>query len=554
VSYIINAFTGKFDFVDTTSIPPGTVAGLTGNSGGIVGPDGSNNINLLGNNTQGINIAGNAGTNTLTISGINSSETQLGVVELATAVETTTGTSTTQAVHPSGLNTKLGPQTLNALIYGQGGAGTNLASLGAATDGQLPIGSTGNPPVLASLTQPAAGITIAGGPGTITFSLANDLLALENLAGVGFAVRSAADTWVQRTLANAADGSISFTNGNGVSGNPTILLNDRVRMQGPYWENLGFTYTVGTGTFTIHSADGTALSASNPGIIVLPSKTSFGSFLKYNITANQAFIDDNGASEIIGNLFGLTTGVAFAQDVPFYIYAVTNDALNAIAFMISRIPNRTLSPAAANIGMPSTPAADIQSSFFSFDNITAADYESNPSVCIGSFRMRMSNLDDWTVQTLAANDGIGLFQENQSFTLALGSFGAATGTYILANGGTAPVFTTNFLQYSLDRTGKVTLHYFLDGDGGADGAGAVITRMIVPFIQASANGFAIGNGFASYAAGVTNEGTYQFFDTAVNNVRFNIMTSAIANVTNSLFTNGARTLSGNITYFLSIAL
>lgn len=554
MAYIINPFTGKFDFTDTTSIPPGTVAGLTGNSGGVVGPDGSNNINILGDNTQGINIVGNGGTNTLTVSGINASESQIGVMELATAVETTTGTSITQAVHPSGLNTKLGPQTLNALIYGQGGAGTNLASLGAATDGQLPIGSTGNPPVLASLTQPAAGITIAGGPGTITFALANDLLALENLAGVGFAVRSAADTWVQRTMANASDGSISFTNGNGVAGNPTVALNNRVRMQGVYWENLGITYSAGTGVFSITSADGSALSSSNPGIIVMPNKGAFGASLKYTVTANQSFIDDNGASEIIGNLFGLTTGVAFAQDVPFFIYAVTNDALDTIAFMISRIPNRTSSPAAANIGMPSSAVADIQSSFFSIDNVTAADYESNPCICIGSFRMRMSAADDWTVQTLAANDGIGQFQENQSFTLALGSFGAATGTYILANGGTAPVFTTNFLQYTLNRQGIVLLNYFLDGDGGADGAGVVITRMVVPFISASQNAFAIGNGFASYAAGATNEATYQFFDTAVPNVRFNIMTSAIANITNSLFTNGARTLSGNLTFLISTAL
>ena len=48
---------GPGDFVQT----------LTGNSGGAVGPDLSDNINLVG--TGGVTVAGNPGTNTLTISG-----------------------------------------------------------------------------------------------------------------------------------------------------------------------------------------------------------------------------------------------------------------------------------------------------------------------------------------------------------------------------------------------------------------------------------------------------------------------------------------------------
>jgi hypothetical protein len=40
---------------------------LTGNVGGAVGPDGSFNINIIGNNATGINVIGMPGTNTLTI-------------------------------------------------------------------------------------------------------------------------------------------------------------------------------------------------------------------------------------------------------------------------------------------------------------------------------------------------------------------------------------------------------------------------------------------------------------------------------------------------------
>ena len=142
---------------------------LTGNSGGAVPPDGVGNIDVLGNNGVGIDIVGTPGSNLLTVIGLSASETQIGVVELATAAETTTGTSTTLAVHPSGLDTKLGAQTANGLIYGGGGAGSNLAALGEATDGQLPIGDTASAPVLATLTA-GPGVSIVNGAGSITIS------------------------------------------------------------------------------------------------------------------------------------------------------------------------------------------------------------------------------------------------------------------------------------------------------------------------------------------------------------------------------------------------
>lgn len=75
-----------------------------------------------------------------------------------------------------------------------------------------------------SLTAPAAGITISnndGVSGNPTFALANDLAALEGLASTGIAVRTAADTWAQRTITGTTN-RITVTNGDGVSGNPTL--------------------------------------------------------------------------------------------------------------------------------------------------------------------------------------------------------------------------------------------------------------------------------------------------------------------------------------------
>jgi hypothetical protein len=178
----------------------------------------------------------------------------------------------------------------------------------------------------------------------------------------------------------------------------------------PICVNLGITYSAGT--FTIHGAEGTALSTpsetnGNPGFIRFQDKTTPGLVKYISVNANQNFIDDAGASEIIGNLFGFPTGVAVTTDQDFYIYAVSNDAMNAVAFMISRLSGCKVSPAAAKIGAPDDPVADTIDCFFAFDNLDETLYDANPAVCIGKIRMRMSTSDDWTVQALSNLDGIG---------------------------------------------------------------------------------------------------------------------------------------------------
>lgn len=99
---------------------------LTGNSGGAVPPT-ANNVNTLG--TGSITIVGNPGTSTLT--------------------------------------TQLTGLTNHSLLVGAGTA--TITNLGVATNGQLPIGSTGADPVLATLTA-GAGISITNAAGSITIA------------------------------------------------------------------------------------------------------------------------------------------------------------------------------------------------------------------------------------------------------------------------------------------------------------------------------------------------------------------------------------------------
>jgi hypothetical protein len=226
----------------------------------------------------------------------------------------------------------------------------------------------------------------------------------------------------------------------------------------------------------------------------LQSKANPGRVIKHSITADQSFIDDAGSSEIIGNLFGATTGVAWANDVPFYLYAVVNDDGSTIQFMISRIPNRTTAPAVADIGAPDDAVADNQYSFFSLDNIDETAYDGNPCACIGSFRMQMSSSDDWTVQTLSTADGIGRFHEETWFTFPAGQNGATSGKYFVDGGGTSPVFSTNEYQYNIAKSGLVTVNTAFTGDGGTDGAGAVSLKMSIP-LDSSMNLTALDNVF-----------------------------------------------------------
>jgi len=392
-----------------------------------------------------------------------------------------------------------------------------------------------------SITQPAAGITVSNGDGVSgnpTLALANDLAAVEGIGTTGLAVRTAADTWTTRSIAVTASTGLSISNGDGVSGNPTLSgvdatssvkgvasfdendftvtsgdvaiaerVRQRVAIPGGYVENLGISYS--SSTLSITGADGTALSATNPGYVVLQDKSTAGQLKTYEITSDQGFIDASGASEITGNLWGMATGVATSTDIPFFIYAVTNDVEDAIAFMISRVPGFKESPAAADIADPGDPVADNQWGFFSFDTVTEADYESNPCLMIGGFRMKMDASDDWTVQTLGATDGIGCFQNHRWWLVPPGQFGAASGGFFRANGGTAPIFTTQSYYYKIypfEQTAYLAIDFI---NVSTQGVGAVTAKLVSPFYIPPASGSSFPNSKA--------QGT--FVDSSASNAR-----------------------------------
>jgi len=174
--FTINPFTDDFDCVGLgTGVP---VEQITGNTGTVV-PDSSFNVDILGDNASGINTVGSG--NTLTIFGLPSSTTQIGTTRYATNAEAAAQTIGTVALTPADITSLFSTHPLPA---SQGGTGLSSPAahslivtegssaftvLGVATNGEIPIGSAGADPVLATLTA-GANITITNGPGSITIA------------------------------------------------------------------------------------------------------------------------------------------------------------------------------------------------------------------------------------------------------------------------------------------------------------------------------------------------------------------------------------------------
>jgi hypothetical protein len=115
-----------------------------------------------------------------------------------------------------------------------------ISAASASFDGKLTVGGlidptglqltpqSANPGSAATLwADSAAGSRLMWGSNSVPYvsevqPLDADLTALAALGGTGLAVRTAANTWAQRSLAVTGGSGISLNNGDGVAGNPTL--------------------------------------------------------------------------------------------------------------------------------------------------------------------------------------------------------------------------------------------------------------------------------------------------------------------------------------------
>jgi hypothetical protein len=240
--------------------------------------------------------------------------------------------------------------------------------------------------------------------------------------------------------------------------------------------NLGLSYA--GGTLTVNSASGAALSATNPGFVTLQSKT-YGNLITIAVTANQTCTD--GAAGTTDNArFGLASGADFSSDLPFFVYALLNDAENSITFCICRSPQLPRSPASTSISKSGAIINVAQDDMFAMGDPTVTDLDNNPCLCIGSFRGQfIGATNSWTFQALSDADGIGNFHEENVWDLPAGVFSAKAGSFFY-NANTVPIFATQTGKYKINRQGIV--QYTFTGTAvNNTPANAVDIQPILPF-------------------------------------------------------------------------
>lgn len=271
--------------------------------------NGANGGTGVANTGKSITLGGNLTTSgafstTLTVTGNTNVTlpTSGTLVTTTTAVTSVTGTANqitstgANAVVLSIPNTFIAPGTVEvtdtltidtntagAFLYSD--ATSNVVSTGAATNGQLLIGSTGADPVAATLTA-STGISITNGAGSITIAntgvtsvavasdsspaltvvsgspvtttgtihlaLGAELTGLQAITGTGIVVRDGTGTYATSAITGTA-GNITVANGDAVAANPTI--------------NLATVTQGATGSFLKFSLDGFGRVVSNTPVV-----------------------------------------------------------------------------------------------------------------------------------------------------------------------------------------------------------------------------------------------------------------------------------------------
>jgi hypothetical protein len=252
---------------------------------------------------------------------------------------------------------------------------------------------------------------------------------------------------------------------------------------------------ISSGVLKIVGHNGSDLSSSNPGIVV--SRDGTGGFTSLLFTSSPSFGDSTASdSDFVGTgtwSWGTTAGVAWANDMPLLI-GVCTDGTTPVA-VLGRVPVSTTG-ASTNIGyQDNAPSSADQKNVgaMTVTNVTAT-HANKAITWIGSLRIQKNSSDNWTYTALGAQDGICNFFNFGCawFTFPLNQNGAAAGSVIKANGGTVPIFTTNNAFYRVDMGGLCYVTYFLNSDGGTDGAGAVDTQLSFPYTTNSS--FSRGSG------------------------------------------------------------
>ena len=425
-----------------TALDTGTVNTLTGNTGGAVGPS-AGNINVVGDGTT-ITIVGDPLTNTLTASVIggeaansfptdNGTATPLaGVLEIKGLAG---GNISTSAPGPSNIvDIAVSGTTNHALQVGNSTG--SLTSLSVATNGQLPIGSTGANPVIATLTA-GAGINIANAAGSITIS----------------------NTAINPTAANAFFAYSDLVSNAFTLGTPlTIPFNHTLFNNGGNYNTGTYTYTApvsGYYMFVVSISlglSGTDLSEYSMTLVTPAFNYTYSNLNPYGMAAQV------GSSVSVGN------------GTPIFCFLNSGDTAYVQVIINVKSGSSTSNAAIFN----NTGAGDMRTSFSGYQ---VTSVTTNPS-SLCSFSAYLST----SIANVTGDSTLYTIPFNEVFFDLGSNFNTGTGYF------TAPY--TGIYQFAA----TVTLY-----DMGAQGTGSGMVTVLQTsgtnkYIQSNANVYSIGTG------------------------------------------------------------
>lgn len=219
------------------------------------------------------------------------------------------------------------------------------------------VSSTGGTVTSISTAAPGAGFTISGSPitsaGTFTFTLANDLAALEGLSSTGFSTRISTDTWAQRSIVGTTS-RISVSNGDGISGNPSIDI-DTAYVGQTSINTLG---SVTTGTWsatTVGTAFGGTGRTTIGGANTVLGVNTTGTLLEYKtISGGTGLNVALGAGTIVLSNTGVTSIAGTANQV------IASGGTGAITLSLPQSINTAATPTFAQVSVSANPTTPLQ--------------------------------------------------------------------------------------------------------------------------------------------------------------------------------------------------
>lgn len=252
-------------------------------------------------------------------------------------------------------------------------------------------------------------------------------------------------------------------------------------MMGGNTGNLAVEYEPIGGTLNLGaSTPNTILSTSRPGVVIIPGTVldSGPNIFGLNVARNIA--DDDMANE----LFGTTVAIAWANSIPFYLYAIDEDGTSAnVKIGMSRNPILREVPKAALQARKGTPSTDkTENVLMVWDTVAAT--AGRPLVRIGAITMTKDSSDEWTPDEVSFKNGTGIRPDpcdGIKFSFPLAQNGADTGTHLVDVDNNTPALIVGDYFYTIDsRTGLCSIDIDQTNGTWADGTGSGDYSLALP--------------------------------------------------------------------------